>query len=493
MTRRSFAGAVAAAPFLSGQTRRPNIVFLCSDQHSGRILGANGHGFVKTPHMDRLASLGVNARNCYSGSPVCVPGRASMMTGMYASDVKSYCNSTPFDGSSPTWGNRLKDAGYFCRATGKLDLTEGRDYGFHEEETAHGHSTHPDITSLFRAPMCLRPTERDMVDGRFVDRKQKDHDAELADDTIDFLRHKAPKLNQPWALYVGMHMPHPKWVASKKFESWYPTEQMPLPHVPQAYLDERHPVFDGMANHKNIAKPIPAENIRKARAAYCGMVSELDEQVGRVLDAVDLDNTLFLYTSDHGESFGENGLWLKNNLLENAARVPLLMAGAGLPKGRAIESACGHVDMVATMLELAGANLQGLRGHNLLSPSYPGIAYSESHSEGNYTGSCMVRKGDWKYIYFTGEDPLLFHLKEDPLELHNLAGRKETAAVQQQMHAALLNLVKPDEVNDRAFAAQDRVLRNMVKTMKRAEFEETIAGRLGDAQARNIASRLYRA
>ena len=134
---------------------------------------------------------------------------------------------------------------------------------------------------------------------------------------------------------------------------------MPLPNIPAGYLERRHTMFQVLANFKNVQVPIPEARIRRARAAYFSMVSEVDEYVGWVLDEVEksgqLDNTLFIYTSDHGEMLGEHGLWLKNVLLENAARVPLVMAGAGLPKGKTVETAVSHVDLVATMIELAGA------------------------------------------------------------------------------------------------------------------------------------------
>jgi choline-sulfatase len=495
ITRRSFAQTVAAAAgstMLGAQARRPNIVFICSDQHSGRVLGINGHPVVQTPNMDRIASRGVFFRNAYTGNPVCAPGRASMMTGMFASDVGAYCNSTPFDGRVPSWGNRLNQGGYYCLATGKLDLTVGADFGFKEVKTSHGHSQHPDITSLFRAPVCFRPGERSNVNGRFEERK--DSDEVLAERAIEFLRGDARKLNQPWALYVGMHMPHPKWVAAKRYESVYPPEKVPMPEIPPGYLEKRHTMFQVLANFKNISTPIPEDRIRRARAAYYGMVSELDELVGRVFDELDksgqLDNTLFIYTSDHGEMLGDHGLWLKNVLLDNAARVPLLMVGAGLPRGKSVETPVAHIDMVATMLDLAGVPAGGLRGHSLVSlangqmGSHPGFAFSESHSEGNVTGSFLVRKGDWKYLYFTGDKPLLFNLRDDPGELHNLAGKAETAGTQSELHGHLTSLLDPDAVTARAFAEQERRLQAMVHRMTPDEFYQEIVGRLGSAQAR---------
>ena len=493
MDRRNFLTAVAAAPLLA-QSRRPNIVFFCSDQHSGRVLGANGHPIVRTPHLDRLASMGVNFRNVYTGSPVCVPGRAGMMTGMFPSDVGSYCNSTCFDGRVPSWGNRLTQAGYHCWATGKLDLTQGVDFGFHEVNTAHGHSQGPDITSLFRAPVCFRPEERAVVDGLFRDRAS--NDGKLVDRGLNFLRREAPKLDRPWAMYIGIHAPHPRWVAQTKYLDVYPSEKMPLPAIPPGYLESRHTMLQVLANFKNISVPIPEDRVRRARACYFALVSEVDEYVGRLMAELEksgqMERTLFVYTADHGEMLGDNGLWLKNVLLEGAARVPLIMAGAGLPKGKTVDAPVGHCDMVATMLDAAGIAVPGeLRGRSL-AHSVPEVAYAESHSEGNCTGSFMIRKGDWKYLYFTGDRPLLFNLKDDPGELHDLAGKAETKAIQQELHARLLKLVNPDRVTADAFAAQEKALAGMVRKMKRAEFYAELEPRLGPAQARVLTDRHYR-
>jgi choline-sulfatase len=197
---------------------------------------------------------------------------------------------------------------------------------------------------------------------------------------------------------------------------------------------------------------------------------------------------------------GENGLWFKNVLLENAARVPLIMAGAGLPRGKTVDTPVMHVDMVATMLELARLPRdRKLRGHSLMElaqgkpGAHPGVAYSESHSEGNCTGSFMVRKGDWKYIYATGYDPLLFDLQHDPAELRDLAGTPETAAIQRELHGELLRLVpNPDTVTDAAFAAQQTLLDKMIRSNTLQDFYGELRSRLGSGQARVLANQFYR-
>jgi choline-sulfatase len=506
ISRRTFGAtmvAAAGAPLVQSATPdHPNILFICSDEHSGRFLGSMGHAIVKTPNLDRLAASGVQFRNAYCGSPVCVPARASMMSGMFPSDVSSYCNSTPFRNPVPSWGNRLRDASYECWATGKLDLTEATDYGFHEVDTEHGHSMNPDITSLLRAPMCFRANVRNDVNGAFS--KTKPHDEKVLGNAIRFLQENVPRTSKPWAIYAGFTAPHYPFVADSKYASAYPPESMPLPDVALDYLDKRHPIFEQLANFQLVSTPIAADRVRRARAAYFGMITELDRMIGSLLDELEksgqMDRTLIVYTSDHGEMLGDNGLWFKNVLLENAARVPMILAGAGLPRGKMVDTPVMHVDLVATMLELAGVpHDPKLRGHSLVamargeSGAHPGIAYSESHSEGNCTGSFMIRKANWKYIYATGYESLLFDFRSDPGEQQNLAGRPETDPIQKELHADLLRLVpNPDAITEQAFAAQQALLEKMIGSNTRQNFYEELRSRLGDGQARVLANQFYR-
>jgi choline-sulfatase len=494
--------AAAQTPIVRPAANSPNILFICSDEHGGPFLGSMGHPIVKTPNLDRLAASGVLFRNTYCGSPVCVPARAGMMSGMFPSDVSSYCNSTPFQKPVPTWGNRLRDAAYNCWASGKLDLSEGTDYGFREVDTQHGHSVSPDITSLLRAPMCYRASVRNDVNGAFG--KSRPHDETVLSNAIRFLREEAGRASKPWAIYAGFNSPHYPFLADPKYASMYPPESMPLPDVPIDYLDRRHAIFEQLAGFQRVSTPISPDRVRRARAAYFGMITEMDRLVGNLIDELEKagqrERTLIVYTSDHGEMLGENGLWFKNVLLENAARVPLIMAGAGLPRGKVVDTPVMHVDMVATMLELAGLTHDPkLRGHSLTDlaqgrhGAHPGIAYGESHSEGNCTGSFMIRKADWKYIYATGYEPILFDLQRDPRELQNLAGTKETAVVQQELHAELLQMIPdPDAITEKALAAQRTLLEKVIRSHTRQEFYEELRSRLGAGQARILANQFYR-
>jgi choline-sulfatase len=494
LTRRGFTGSVVGAGIAAAQIdkRPPNVFFICSDQHNGRIMGPSGHPLAKTPNLDRLAAQGVTFTNAYCGSPVCVPARAALMTGMFPSDVGSYCNSTPFDGRVPTWANRLKDRGYHCWATGKLDLSEGKDYGFVEFKTDHLHSSAPDITSLFRNPLCYRVDKQSQFKGEFRARTRGDE--QVVRDTLRFVRQDLKKVQTPWAVYVGLINPHPPFVAHEKYRDLTSLQDITLPRIPPGHLDNMHVAFRLMRNFYLTPNSIPEEDVRSARAAYFALIKELDDSIGQLLDEIDLGNTLIVYTSDHGEMLGEHGLWFKNVLLEDSVRVPLILAGAGLPKDKKIDVPVTHADLVATLVDAGGVNRpRDLRGRSLLplmhgtAGDHPGYAYSESHSEGNSTGSFMIRKGDWKYIYFSWHDNLLFNLKSDPGELNNLSGKSEFASVEAELHGILTSQVNPDQISERAFQEQDRILKSMVAKHGPQKLYQELVSRLGKGQARALA------
>ena len=480
---------------------RPNIISICSDQHAFRYTGYAGHSLVKTPNMDRIAQSGVTFANTYCGSPVCTPGRACLMTGMYPSDVGSYCNSTVWDGSHPTWGVRLSDAGYDCRATGKFDLNDDFERGFKEIDVSNGHHTDPDITSLFRSPPCYRLGERPGVDGR--PRDERHRDAKITQVALDFIQSESSDLETPWLFWLGLSQPHPGFVALQKYWDMYAGEEIDMPDMRQDDLENLHLVYQGMRHFKRVATPIPEERVRRARIGYYGMITELDEYIGQVWDALEetgqLEDTIFIYTSDHGESLGDHGMWYKNNLYENAAHVPLIISGPGLPEGITIDTPIAHVDLVAMLLDLAGADITPeLRGNSLLplidgsDSDHPGWTYTESHSEGNCTGSFLIRKGDWKYIHFTWYNDLLFNVKEDPGEFNNLIDNPAAQDVLRELKDILNGLVDTEQITRDAFAAQENVVRRIAEGKTEEEFAAYLEGRLGPGLARVMASRIIR-
>lgn len=518
LTRREFAKGLAAglgatmapsvgqagqAPTTEGTVKRPNIVYICSDQHSGQLLmgGPGKSNPVRTPNLERLAAKGVYFRNAYCGSPLCAPGRASMATGLFASDVNSFGNTTAFEGGAPTWGNYLRDAGYYCWATGKMDLASGVDLGFQQVDTSQEHSIHPDITELFRRPMCYRVDERRLVNGRAGEHGAAD-EQRLARG-LAFIEEQAATRKTPWVAYIGVVTPHPPFIAPQKYLDLYPADQVRLPNIPPGSLENQHLAFQILRNFSLQSTPIPEDRVRRARSAYYAMITELDDHLGKIMDVLEqrgiLKDTVFIYTSDHGEMQGNHGLWLKRALYEGAARVPMIMAGGGLPEGKVIDTPVSDVDLTATLLDLGGVPRPAqMRGRTLLplihgdSNAAPPHVYSECHTEGNCTGSFMIRKGDWKYLYFSfyGNNHL-FNLRDDPGELNNLAGRPETASIEKELHDVLTSLVDPDAVTIRGFQKVEQVRASMVEKNDAHSFYEILGDRLGRGQAALLTQLYY--
>lgn len=483
----------------SATPAQPNIVFILSDQHAYKYCGFMGHPIVRTPNLDRIAARGVVFQNTYCGNPVCAPSRAGMLSGAYGSDVNSFCNATVWDGSLPAWPALLRDAGYRTFGTGKMDVDDHFDMGFTDAvDIGNGHMTSPDVTAFFRRPLCGRMNERGVIDGRA--RKERHKDTQFAASSIEFIR-GSRKAGSPWAVYCGMNLPHPPFVGLQEHFDHY-LRRADMPNVPPGHLEEMHFVFQQMRHFKNIATPLAEDRQRRARAAYYAMITELDDHIGRIWSALEesgqLENTLFIYSSDHGEALGDHGLWLKNNLYDVAARVPMVIAGPGIPQGATVKTPVAHADLIRTFLEWGGAKTHAkLRGHSLVplmhgaNGDHPGWAYSESHSEGNYTGSFMIRKGDWKYIHFTWHDGLLFNLADDPGEFYNRFDDPGAQPVLKDLQAILHSQVDPVEVNERAFAMQKKRLDRMAKELTPDQLLDHLRGRIGEGQSVELLNAYY--
>jgi choline-sulfatase len=456
---------------------------------------------VKTPNMDRLAAMGTLFTNSYCGAPICCASRASMMTGRYASDVAVYCNATAFEGGTPTWGNLLTNSGYYCWATGKLDLCPGRDLGFHEVQTEHGNYEEPDISSLLRRPCCFRPGVRNEVGGGVREKPLKEQPR--VDRALGFLRNDAPKQERPWVMYLGMEAPKSfRNGGLPQYLALYPEDKVPMPVIPAGHLERMHLGFQRFRDFGLCSVPFPEKLVRRARASYYANISETDALVGLILDQLEttgrLQDTVIVYTADHGELAGEHGMWTKGCLLEAAARVPMIIAGPGLPRGRKIDTPVSHVDMTATLLELAVASAPAdLRGRSLLGlvngrPGGPEFAFSETHCNGNCTGSFMIRRGEWKYVYFSWFDGVLFNIKDDPNELHDLAGDTKLKPLVREMHSLLTTVVDPDLVTQQAFEEQERRFEKIVRSHNAKEFFDMFESRLGKGQTMALVNRYYR-
>ncbi len=482
------------------KTNRPNILFICSDQHSYKYAGFAGHPIVQTPNLDRLAQEGTVFTAAYSAAPVCVPGRASLMTGMYPSDVGSYCNSTVWDGSYPVWGTYFRDHGYRTFAFGKLDLDDTLPTGFDTTPSENGHKHNPDITSLFRMPLCYRIDERDQVDGH----ERNDYsinDRKVTREALEFMTGEAQKPGAPWLLYLGYVQPHPAFAALDTFYEKYYPDNVDMPEVSNEELEGLNMVYQELRHFKRIATPIDREKIKRARSGYYGMITELDESIGKVIRALketgQYSNTLIIYTSDHGESLGEHGLWLKNNLYDCAIRIPLIISGPGIPANNRFDTPVSQIDLTPTMLDHARIEkpsyLRGKSFDRFFTPGKAGVdnvVYAENHSEGNCTGSFMIRKGDWKYIWFSEYGELLFNLADDPGEKKDLSGSSAYTDVKEEMRRELYSRIDPEKITREAFRKQKAMLDSLAANETQEQLYDLFKGRLGEGQAGILSERL---
>jgi choline-sulfatase len=426
-----------------------------------------------------------------------------LIAGTFPSDVDSYCNATPFQGQRETWGQTLRKAGYYTKATGKLDLTLKQDIGFENDLVAKDHdSSGGDVTSFFRRPLCYRNNEREDLDGRVL--KHEHRDVPVAQVGLKFLRDDAPKRKEPWAFLVGYIAPLPGFQVEPEFAKLYSPDKVPIARVPPEYFDEIPEPWEATRAYKRICTPIPEARIRRAMAAYLGNITALDHRVGVLLDQLDQsglrDNTVVIFTSDHGRSMGEHGLWYHNEPTDNSARVPIIMTGPGIPPNKRIDTPVAHVDLYPTLAELGGgAKPSGLRGHSLLPllegrmGDHPGYAYSELHAEGTCDGSFTIRKGEWKYIHYTYYDSLLFNMRADPGEMKNLIETDEGKRVSKELHQILVSLVNPVTVTERAFAMQEKKLEDLCARHTLDEvLEKGFESRLGRSQAVILLKKYYK-
>jgi len=250
-------------------------------------------------------------------------------------------------------------------------------------------------------------------------------------------------------------LPHPPYVARAEDFADY-AEKMPLPAKPRPFADERHPHLRWWRQHTEIEAPTEAEILR-ARAAYWGLVARVDVLVGQILAALQgnglAENTLIVYTSDHGDMVGEHGLWWKHVFYEESAKVPLIMAWPGvIPAGQRCARVVSALDVTATILDaLSAPPLPNSPGRTLLplvngsqqTIEWEDVAYSEYCSDQFCPdGGCyqrMIRAGDWKLIYYHGQPPQLFNLAEDPEELVDLADDPDCARVRETLTARVLD------------------------------------------------------
>ncbi len=436
LRRLQFSVFIAALTFVPGiQSRvaaagetsasRPNILFLFADDQRADTIHAWGNRNIRTPNLDRLAAQGYNfrANYCFGGNSgaVCIPSRAMLMSGRTWFHVDHSLTNAPI------LPEVLRAAGYVTFGTGKWH--NGR------ASFARGFEQGRSVFFGGMADHRAVPVTDLLSNGQFGETRKasKYSSEEFADAAIRFLReHKGPAPFFAYVAFTASHDPRDPpadWVAP------YYRRRPPLPDnfLPQ------HPFDNGqlVLRDENLAPwPRPPDMIRDQLAEYYGLISHLDAQVGRILDALDhspfATNTLVVYAADHGLALGSHGLLGKQNVYEDSMRCPLILSGPGIPKGRATEAFTYLLDLMPTLCGLAGVDVPPKVEGKDLAPLWKGTQEQVRDSVFLPYLNLMraVRVGRWKLICYPAVNHRqLFDLVRDPHERHDLAGDTRRAGI----------------------------------------------------------------
>lgn len=456
--------------------RPGNVVFIMSDEHNKRVLGCSGHPMVRTPNLDRLAARGTRFTNAYTNCPICVPARASLATGQHVHKIRYWDNAIAYDGKQPSWGHRLMAQGHHVASIGKLhyvDSDPARN-GFDEEIVPlHIQDGVGDLIGLIRDELPVKKGARQLGPkaGKGTSNYTQ-YDSEVADHAVRWISNESGKhRDKPWMLYVGFVSPHFPLIAPPRFYDMYPEDKVPWPDMYEPGARPRHPYLDAMRRCYCYDEGFDATMVRKAIAAYFGLVSFLDYNIGRILEALEAqglsESTRIVYSSDHGDNLGTRGLWGKSVMYEESAGIPLIMAGPGVPQGQVCNTAVSLVDAFPTFIEAVGAEphpddaaLPGTSLFRIAAGDSPRrTVLSEYHAACAVSGSYMIRHGRYKYIHYVGLPPMLFDLEADPHERTDLAADPACVAILAECEQVLRKTVDPDRADRDARADQAAVIR----------------------------------
>lgn len=444
-----------------------NVLLIMSDQHNPKIMGSAGNPLVATPNMDRLAARGTRFSDAYCASPICVPSRASVATGLYPHQTRYWDNAMGYDGAVESWGHELQKAGRRVESIGKLHYRNETDpTGFDAQHLPmHIKDGVGQIWGSVRDPLPRRDNAPLMVSfSGGADSDYTRYDAAVTDRTCEWLGDESNH-DEPWVLYSGLLAPHFPYLAPPEFFELYNPDDMPTPTMRPEHGHARHPWVEAFAGVlPGLDDANTEEERRRAAAAYYGLVSYLDHNVGRILDALEAsgqaENTLVIYTSDHGDMVGSRGLWGKSLLYTESAGVPLIVAGPGVEAGSVSSTPTSLLDLYPTILDAAGVPATGepRPGTSLLqlahSPDPERAVMSEYHAMGAASGAFLLRKGDYVLHHYVGYDDELYDVATDPNQSKDLAhdpAYRETVAT---LLAELESICSPGDVDAQAKADQ---------------------------------------
>lgn len=479
-------------------SKSPNIVLIMADQLAAQALRLYGNKVCKTPNLDRLAADGTVFENAYSNNPLCVPCRASLMAGRLTPSIGVYDNANELPSSSPTMAHFLRHAGYWTELCGKMHfIGPNQLHGFNQRSVTDVYPANYQWIADWDAGPSFVPSGtalNGVVEaGSCIRTMQEDYDDEVEHCAIQSLydRAREPE-NQPFFELISFTSPHTPFTVSQEYWDRYNADDIDEPTVGELPFEEldyhSKALFFAHGRHQH---KITKDHLRDARHAYYGMISYIDDKIGHILDTLDktglADDTIVIFTSDHGEMLGERGMWFKQAFWEWSAHVPLIARVPGAPKGNKVDTVVSLVDLLPTFLDCAGrpdlipTEADGTTLLPLINaqPSdHPDIAISDYLAIGPCVPCRMVRKRQYKYTCTHGHPDLLFDMQSDPNELTNLADRSDYAEILADLKAIAFTNWNPDTLGLQIKASQKQ--RKVIKTTPGAADKWDYVARVGD-------------
>jgi choline-sulfatase len=399
----------------------------------------------------------------------------SFMTGRFVHQIGSWDNGTPLGSDVPTWAHLVRAAGYDAVLAGKQHFV-GLDqlHGFRAQlaRDLHAEMHHPIYDWGEGTPAATMPWPALAQAGPGSTMEIEVDDAVEAA-ALGYLKQAAGS-DTPWVLNVSFIAPHFPFIVPQPYWDMYPPEKVDLPVIPPGHLERQHPVYKRIRSNFGLPE-FPEILVRRARAGYYGLISYLDDKIGRILQELERtgqrENTVVIYCADHGEMAGEHGMWRKSNFYEHASRIPLIISWPGvLNRGVRVQQTVSLVDLVATLMDMTGAEpVDVLDGDSLLplargaTESWKDEAFSELHANGISRPMAMLRRGRYKFNYSLDDPPELYDLVDDPAELYDLAGDPARRALVDDFRTRLFSRWDPIELERRVRQSQKarRIIRSV--------------------------------
>lgn len=448
-----------------------NLLFILSDQHQAAAMGCAGHALVETPNLDRLAASGTRFSRAYTPCAICVPARAALATGQYVHQIGYWDNGLPYDGGVKSWMHRLKESGYVVDSIGKLHFrSSDDDNGFRREiEPLHVVEGMGDPAGGIRDGSMIRNARSGIDEAGAGPSTYQAYDRRNRDNAIRWLREHADE-DKPWVLFLSLVTPHPPFLSPPDSYALYPHDQIEMPPQWQEADWVRHPAFAHLRRSFSLEEPFDEATIRRLHAAYYGICTFLDAQIGQVLGALDdlglRETTRIIYTSDHGEQLGARGVVGKITMYEESSAIPFILSGPDVPRGKVVGTPISLIDCYPTVLRAVGCPPSE---EDLSRPGEPlwhiareverdRTVFAEYHAVGSRHAYYMLRDRRYKYVYHVAGPPQLFDLEADPLELHDLAidADADARALLDDYEVQLRALLDPEAVDALAKADQQR-------------------------------------